>query len=246
MHHRTVEMALTNQGIFPYYAFRNVYNKDDFLQEIYKFIQRSTEKTMKFQRDVLGYYSRIENNEEFDYLLNRRWTQVLIQDNPRNISFIDFFEISRSQVLAMNNYKISELKFGIPEVDFIEKNFLQRVTKGTKDLLAANLRMKARLREDFNGVKSKLLMIMLIRSIVAFVVIIFLHGKIIKKKENILKFYTSFQDSYVIQMDKKCENLMKKIEMEDNFENAIFEDLGAISSDEEEEKNFNLIKEKPT
>lgn len=38
----------------------------------------------------------------------------------------------------------------------------------------------------------------------------------------------------------------EKIEMEDNFENAIFEDLGAISSDEEEEKNFNLIKEKPT
>lgn len=215
MHHRTFELALTNQGILPYFAYRDLYNKQTFLEETYGYILRDTEETMRFQRDVLDFYSKVKAYPELHKLLNRRWTMLIVENKVVNVSFVDFFEMARTHVAMMDKYNLEDLKFGTPEVDFIEKNFLQRVTKGTKDLLYATLDLKEELRESFIELKNTSLIILLVRSIIAAVVIIFLQSRVIKEKEKILKYYFSFRGAYISFMLKKCDLFLHDIETKD-------------------------------
>lgn len=244
LHHRVVELALANQGVLPYWAFQNKYTKESFLNETSYFINSSSEEMISYQKQVLDEYAKVSKQDQIKHLLHRKWTKIILKGHETNVSFVDFFYTAKSHIHSLLSFQNKDLTLKNLEVNWVKINFLQRVTKPTKDVLNEVLVLKAEVRKDFIALKSRFLMVMLIRTVVAALFLMFLHQRISKEQDATLSCFFSFHNAYIKSMIKKCDQFLLVLETKEAENKNNFNDDMRTENDDESSVEFGLMKKK--
>lgn len=225
---RVFDLSAINDGIHPYYKFRDVLPKEELMKNTIDKFKLEIKKMDQFWKNVSHYYQRVNAAPMIHKYLIAKGVKVHMKGNDSYYAYDDFFEIVKSAASSVLSDNIDNINFKKQELFFLERNMYNFFS------YSRALTKKIKFERDevvvrFQGFKEQFFNIFLILSVFTAFVLIILNLRVLKFLEKRIKIFYSFEDKYMKKVIKKCENYLIILYREQSNEDELQDDNSTLS-----------------